>query len=262
MIATPCKPVSTVIVDDDKEAIFALQNYLELMPEVKCLGSATTWQKGLKLIREQNPDLLFLDIEMPGKTGFELLREYDMAGHPRRFHVIFHTAYDNYTLQALREAAFDFILKPPKEEEVRTAIQRYLKQRPANPAIISKAPMQAINHMVGLPTITGLQFIQKSDIVKIECQRSSMSLRPNWTVTLNNHQTIRLRPNTTAGSIIEHLGADQFILINQSVIVNITYMSMIEYKTNRCYLYPPFDQTPLKISRGNIALMKVKFDVI
>jgi two-component system LytT family response regulator len=258
----PASLLSVVIVDDDKSAIFALQGFLELMPEVLICGTATSHQKAIKLIREKEPDLVFLDIEMPGKTGFELLRELNQDGVVHKFRVIFHTAYDKYTIAALREAAFDFLLKPPRENELREAIQRFLKQKSQPPVPAERIPGILPVQMVALPTNKGLQFLPKADLVFAECQKSTFNLRSVWTVILNNYQEIKLRPNSNAASIIQYLGPELFIPLSQSVIVNISYVSMIEYKTRHCVLYPPFDQKPLKISRQYLAALKDRFDVI
>lgn len=256
------KRIATVIIDDDKEAIFALQGYLELMPEVEIKGTATSYQKAIKLINEQTPDLIFLDIEMPGKTGFELLQELEKNELHRHFKVIFHTAYDKYTIQALREAAFDFILKPPGEVELKEAIQRFLKQRSLPLEVNVSHSVLNMSQMVALPTNKGLHFLPKADIVYAECQKSAFNLRPSWAVVLNNHQTIKLRPNTNACDIINYLGADSFIQLSQSVLVNISFVNMIEYKTHNCYLYPPFDDKPVKISRQYLSGIQDKFDLI
>ena len=256
------KRISTVIIDDDKEAIFELQSYLELMPQVEIKGIATDYRKAIKLINEQSPDLVFLDIEMPGKTGFELLKEFEKPGSHRNFDVIFHTAYDKYTIQALRESAFDFLLKPPRETELKEAIQRYLRQKSILTEVKAEHSGLRMNLMVSLPTNTGLQFLPKADIVYVECQKTALNLRSSWSVVLNNHQTIKLHPNSGAISIIKHLGAESFIPLSQSFIVNVSFVNMIEYKTHTCYLFPPFDVKPIKISRQYMVALRDRFDLI
>jgi two-component system, LytTR family, response regulator len=254
--------ISTVIIDDDKEAIFTLQSFLELIPEVEIKGSATDYRKAIKLINEQTPDLVFLDIEMPGKTGFELLKEFEKPGAHRNFDVIFHTAHDKYTIQALRESAFDFLIKPPRENELKDAIQRYLKQKSLLKEVKVKRPTLAMNQMISLPTNTGLQFFPKTEIVYVECQKTAFNVRSTWSVMLHNKHTMKLHPNTNATSIINHLGADSFIPLSQSVIVNISFVNMIEYKTHNCYLFPPFDSKPHKISRQYLTALRDRFDLI
>jgi len=254
--------IATVIIDDSKEAIFTLQGFLELMPDIEIIGTASNSAKAIKLITELSPDLVFLDIEMPGKTGFELLNELDKTMQQRHFKVIFHTAYDKYTLQALREAAFDFILKPPRESELKGVIQRFRNQSAFSSNSVIKRPNISSSQMAALPTNTGLQFIPKSEIVYVECQKTNMGLRSVWAATLNNQHSVKLRSNTKASDIINYLGEENFIPLSQSVIANITFVNLIEYKTQECYLFPPFDSKPIKISRQYMAALKEKFDVI
>jgi two-component system LytT family response regulator len=256
------KRIATVIVDDNKEAIFTLQGFLELMPEIEIIGTATNSAKAMKLITERSPDLVFLDVEMPGKTGFELLNELDKAGHQRHFKVIFHTAYDKYTLKALRESAFDFILKPPCEEDLKTAIQRVLDQRSKPWHQHSLAYAKPMHQMVALPTNTGMQFVSKADIVLLECRKEAIGMRSVWYAILNNHQSIRLGQGTNAAAILKYLGSEHFVSLSQSVIVNVSFMMMIEYKTCICSLYPPFDHTKYKVSRQCMSKLRERFDMI
>ncbi|MFZ4462816.1 MAG: LytR/AlgR family response regulator transcription factor [Bacteroidales bacterium] len=256
------KHISVVIIDDDKDAIFALRSYLELIPDIEIKGTATHYQKAVNLIKDQSPDLVFLDVEMPGKTGFELIEDFERNGERRNFSVIFHTAYDKYTIRALRESAFDFLLKPAKEEELKGAIQRFREQR--NKPVPLEKNISNANHkeMVAIPTNTGLQFVPKSDIVYFEIQKSGMGLRSVWTVVMNNQQTLKLRHNTKANAIIHYLGDDSFIQISQGAIVSISFINIIEYKTYECFLFPPFDQKSLKISRQFMSELRDRFDVI
>ncbi len=259
---TTVKRIRIAIIDDDKEAIFALQGFLELIPDIELVGTATTYQKALKLIKEQTPELLFLDIEMPGKTGFELLKELENSGHKNNMKVIFHTAYDKYTIQALRESAFDFILKPPTESELREAVQRYLKLKLISPEPKTPTAAPAFRQMLALPTSTGLQFIPQSEIVYFESIKGGLGIRSVWSAMLNSKLAIKLRSNTKADNIIEHLGSDNFIQLSQSAIVNISFVNVIAYKTHECFLFPPFDAKPIKVSRQYMAALREKFDVI
>jgi len=256
------RKITVVIVDDDPEAIFSLESYLQMIPEVEILGKATGYKKAISLISEQEPDLVFLDIEMPGKTGFELLDLIESECGKRSFGVIFHTAYDKYSIQALREAAFDYLLKPPRQEEVNSAISRFLEHRNNGNVIIPRPMVGTNKNMIPLPTITGLQFVPKTDIVYLESQKSTICGRPGWVAVLNNRQSIRLRNNTNATAILGFLGSDEFLCLSQSVIVNLAYVNNMEYKTRLCYLFPPFYNQPLKVSRQYLAELKERFDVL
>ena len=115
-----------IIIDDEKAAIETLRRDLEVQTDLEIKGTAGNGAKGKKLIMDIHPDLLFLDIELPDIQGIRLLSEireqvlWDMK-------VVFYTAYDKYLLQALRESAFDYLLKPYDIEELNLIIERYRK---------------------------------------------------------------------------------------------------------------------------------------
>lgn len=115
-----------VIVDDERTAIDALRRELGAYQELEIKGTANNGAKGKKMIMELRPDLLFLDVELPDVLGLNLLSEmrdevlWDMK-------VVFYTSYDKYLLQALRESAFDFLLKPFETEDLKVVIERYRK---------------------------------------------------------------------------------------------------------------------------------------
>ena len=116
-----------IIIDDEKAAIETLRRDLEVQTDLEIKGTAGNGAKGKKLIMDIHPDLLFLDIELPDIQGIRLLSEireqvlWDMK-------VVFYTAYDKYLLQALRESAFDYLLKPYDIEELNLIIE-YLKDK-------------------------------------------------------------------------------------------------------------------------------------
>ena len=112
-----------VIIDDERSASDALRRELEPYREFEIKGIASSGAKGKKMIMELHPDLLFLDVELPDILGLNLLSEikddvlWDMK-------VVFYTSYDKYLLQALRESAFDFLLKPFSAEDLKVVIDR------------------------------------------------------------------------------------------------------------------------------------------
>ena len=122
-----------VIVDDERTAIDALRRELGAYQELEIKGTANNGAKGKKMIMELRPDLLFLDVELPDVLGLNLLSEmrdevlWDMK-------VVFYTSYDKYLLQALRESAFDFLLKPFETEDLKVVIERYRKAVASIPA--------------------------------------------------------------------------------------------------------------------------------
>ncbi len=111
--------LKALIVDDERLARAELNKLLKDHPEVEVIAEASNVNEALVKIDEFNPDLIFLDIQMPGKTGFDLLQELDKAPH-----VIFTTAYDEYALKAFEVNALDYVLKPIDSNRLAEAIHK------------------------------------------------------------------------------------------------------------------------------------------
>lgn len=111
--------LSAVIVEDSRLARLELNKLLEAHPEVEVLGEADNADDALTLINEKDPELIFLDIHIPGKDGFQLLEELETIPH-----VIFTTAYDEYAIKSFEYNALDYILKPLKPDRLAKAIEK------------------------------------------------------------------------------------------------------------------------------------------
>lgn len=113
--------MKVLLIDDEKNALTALRRMIEqFCPGVTVAGEAQTAIEGLRLIKQLAPDVVFLDVEMPGGTGFDLLNNID----EKRFNVVFTTAHEHYAIPALRSGAADYLLKPVSIDELRNAIAR------------------------------------------------------------------------------------------------------------------------------------------
>ena len=110
----------TLVVDDEQLARERLQGFLAKLPAVELVGQAANGVEALRLIEETSPDLVFLDVQMPGMDGFEVLKS--LRGDPP--HVVFATAYDEYALRAFEVEAVDYLLKPFARQRVHDAVER------------------------------------------------------------------------------------------------------------------------------------------
>lgn len=115
--------MKTLIIDDEPLAILEMKAMLSAHTEIEVVGSADTAERALQEIKNHSPDLIFLDINMPGKNGFELLEELDYTPN-----VIFVTAYDQFALKAFEVNALDYLLKPVNVTRLTEAIQKVKKQ--------------------------------------------------------------------------------------------------------------------------------------
>jgi two-component system LytT family response regulator len=114
--------MKAIIIDDERLARAELRKLLQDYPEVEIVDEASNADEGLQKIENHNPDLIFLDIQMPGKTGFDLLSELDHSPQ-----VIFTTAYDEYALKAFEVNALDYLLKPVEPRRLADAIEKLKK---------------------------------------------------------------------------------------------------------------------------------------
>ena len=115
----------TVIIDDEPNNITNLRALLDkYCPEVAVTGTASNATEGITLIKSNTPDLVFLDIQMPGKSGFDLLQSLPKP----EFEIIFVTAFDKYGIQAVKFAALDYLLKPVNIEELKAAVTKAVQK--------------------------------------------------------------------------------------------------------------------------------------
>src|ERR1700743_1281385 len=131
--------MQTLIIDDEQHN---RENLIQLLktycPDVFIKGEAGSVQDGLRLITEQRPELVFLDIQLHGRSGFELLQQPGI----NNFEVIFVTAYDMYGIQAVKFAALDYLLKPIDIEELKTAVEK------ARRAIAKKQKNERLEYLI------------------------------------------------------------------------------------------------------------------
>jgi two-component system LytT family response regulator len=115
------KSIKTILVDDEPRGLSALQKLLEYnCPEIEIIGLCSSADEAKEKITELKPELVFLDIAMPEKNGFDLLNDID----PIRFEIIFVTAHDDFMLQAFRFSAVDYLLKPVENNLLVDAVNR------------------------------------------------------------------------------------------------------------------------------------------
>jgi two-component system LytT family response regulator len=131
--------MKAIIIDDERLARTELRKLLQDFPEIEIVDEASNAEEGIQKIENHNPDLVFLDIQMPGKTGFDMLSELDHAPQ-----VIFTTAYDEYALKAFEVNALDYLLKPVEPRRLADAVEKLRK--------ISNGGMTEITGMQTEPT--------------------------------------------------------------------------------------------------------------
>src|SRR6187399_2404759 len=112
-----------LIIDDEKLARDLLHEYLEPFSEIEVIGECAKGNEAVEKINKLKPDLIFLDVQMPGMTGFDVLEDIDHEPY-----VIFTTAYDQYAIKAFEKNAVDYLLKPLDQERFRLAVERAISR--------------------------------------------------------------------------------------------------------------------------------------
>ena len=252
------KQYNVVIIDDEEIGISNLSRSLSDFSEILIAGTTQSALTGKGLILEKKPDLLFLDVEMPETSGLELLHEIKNLIN-WQMQVVFYTAYEKYMLEALRESAFDYLLKPYEQNEFQTVMNRFFdsvdKEDKLSSFIDSLSQLIPENRTFLIATITGYITLRQEQIGYFEYVKENK----HWYITLQNGKNIQLKRNTKAEDIIKL--SKSFAQINQQQIINIDYLAMIEGK--RCVLYPPYEEkTDLIISRSFLKSVQDKFNLI
>lgn len=131
---TALQIINCIIIDDEIEAYDRLENLLKKIGRINVIAKATNAEKGIKKVVELSPNIVFLDVEMPIKNGFEIVKEIKNQKVYPTF--IFVTAYEQYAIKAIRNAAFDYLLKPVDIDELKKTIERYLIKQKENQRVL------------------------------------------------------------------------------------------------------------------------------
>jgi two-component system, LytTR family, response regulator len=208
--------INAVIVDDEHYAAQALVTLIKKnCPDVTITAVCNNAKEAVKVIRELQPQLVFLDIEMPYLNGFELLEILA----PVSFECIFTTSYDQYAIKAIRFSALDYLLKPVDAEDLKAAVNRVTGKRSPSlekqmELLLSRfqQPQPAVNR-IALPTLDGLQIIPVDTI--LYCSSSS-----NYTI-FNLTDDQKLIISRTLKEIEEMLEEYRFLRVHHSYLVNL-----------------------------------------
>ena len=163
--------ITAIIIDDEPYCCEALATLLQIhCPEVQLIDTCNNARMGIRAIEETNPQLVFLDIEMPKVNGFQMLEQIKVIN----FDLIFTTSYDQYAIKAIRTSALDYLLKPIDREElqiaVRKAITKLKSPLPQQLEILFQKLVPGSNALskIALPTMEGLQMVATDSILHIQ----------------------------------------------------------------------------------------------
>ena len=211
--------IRALIIDDEKHCCDNLQWQLKTYcPEIEIIAVSNNAEKGLQQIHHHQPQLIFLDVEMPGMSGFEMLESLTQIN----FDIIFTTAFDQYAIRAIKFGALDYLIKPIDKDELIEAINKFLNRTQRDSLKQLSALLTHIRksndlsfQKIALPTLHGYELVPLNNI--IFCESSS-----NYTnIHLNNGQHVLI--SRTLKDIEDLLDMQPFFRVHNSYVVNLQY---------------------------------------
>jgi two-component system LytT family response regulator/two-component system response regulator LytT len=212
---TRATSITTVVIDDEKLALEELLYLLKDYPEVEVVGSADNGVHGVEIIEKMEPDVVFLDVQMPGLDGMGVIRKLRENTDELPYFVLV-TAYDNYAIEAFRMEALDYLLKPVEKSRLDHTIQRaqrlFAEQRAAEPLAVTPRPKEQRTKI--LVKNAGRSFIVDAhDIVYATIDEGIITIVTSSVEGESNYKTIE--------ELQSNLDPETFWRVHRSYLVNI-----------------------------------------
>lgn len=238
------KPIKAIIVDDEPEARDILESLLTDFSDIEILSKENSVDTALISILKHKPDIIFLDIDMPNKNGFELVKELKHINLCPT--IIFVTAYNHFAIEAIKHAAFDYIMKPVDIDDLQLCISRYKAEVNENlfSDKIDDLMTSLTKEKINFKTREGLVFIAPDDIIYCEADG-------NYTNIFMNGKEQKRTVTISLGNLIQIL-PNNFSRINRSNIINRNYLKEVNRKTKECILVSSSDEFILDIPKNYI----------
>lgn len=241
-----------VIIDDEEHCIESIRILLDKhLPQVEVVAEISEPEEALELISTEDPDLVFLDINMPGMTGFELIARMRNID----FHIIFTTAYDEFAIKAFKVNAVDYLLKPVEARELIEAVKKAEEKiRQEQTSQQMQGLLGRMDHMlnakekISLPTNEGVAFVKVNDIVR--CEADS-----NYTKVVGQEQDYLV--SKTLKELEELLSNNNFFRVHHSHLINLKYIEMYHRGKGGVVVMTNGDHVDVSRSRKSAFLDKI-----
>jgi len=242
--------IRALVIDDEKPALTRIVELLEKQPDIEIVGIGRHGREAVQLIRLHQPDLLFLDIQMPGMSGFDVLREIAPEQRPL---TIFVSGYDKYAIPAFEAHALDYLLKPFSDERFEAALQRARNHirtqtvgelgRKFAELLEDRNTTNAGHHFerIVIKSSGRVMFLDADDIDWIEAAGVYVHLH----VGSKSHLY-----RATLGQLQERLDPHRFVRIHRSTMVNTSRIAELQPRTHGDYVVILKNGTELTLSRG------------
>jgi two-component system, LytTR family, response regulator len=236
--------LSAFIVDDEESArklLFKLLEETSFFSDIR-LASSVSGANSLLAVFE--PDIIFLDIKMPGKDGMTFLQEISKNG--RETGIVFVTAYDNYAIKAIKNRAFDYLLKPVNRKELRQCVIRFIEQREENRLKVRQESSEESTEKITrikINTRTGTIFINPAQILYCKAEG-------NYTTICTGEKQHLCSMNL--GKLEEHIQGKEFVRVGRSHIINYEYVTLLDRKESTVTLERDGESAKVKLPRQHL----------
>lgn len=238
--------ITAIIIEDDEDALSLLEIYLQAFNEIELIAKTTSPQKGIQLLLKKNPDIVFLDIDMPDIDGLEVaetIRENDL-----KTEVVFTTAHSKYAFRALRIEPLDYLLKPFGPEDIIAVINRYqtkVKRKELERRMDFLMKSNKVIPKIKLRTRTGVIFVNPDDIMLYKADSAYCRIYTRE----GDEELIMLN----VFKVMSFINSKRVLKVSRSAYVNLQYLKRIEKKTRTCILSYKELTLKTKIKRSYLA---------
>jgi two-component system LytT family response regulator len=235
--------LTTILIDDEQNALNVLSSLIEASGLATVLSTETNPNLAFRQIMVKSPDVVFLDIDMPDKDGITLLKEIkDLSDSTK---VIMVTAHDEYVIEAFRNSAYDYLLKPIDNEDLIAVLERLKKDRDENKSakeeVVEKMVVEETNDKVSVTFGDKKVLLMSEDIVYLQADGSSTDFRL---------KDDRLRTSIKGIGTFESILPKKFFRISRSAIINVDYVTTLFPRRKSCVLTCSEKEYELSVSRA------------
>ncbi len=243
--------ITCVIIDDEQLARELLREYIEQTGNITIVGEATKGKDAVEMIDNLKPDLIFLDVQMPGMNGFDVLD--DITHDP---YVVFTTAYDQYAIKAFEKNAVDYLLKPIDQERFQLAVKRALERMKTEQYNVGELlrDMKTENKT----SYDSHIFVQKSEKLINLAVEEIMFLEASGDYTILTTKADQFVSSSGIGKLEEILNPEIFIRVHRSTIININFLKEIEKHFNGGMIVKMQNGKSFPVSRTYAKLIRKK----
>ncbi len=238
--------IKTILIDDEPLACDLVQEYLSGYPQIEIVARCHDGFEGMKAINEHKPDLVFLDIQMPKITGFEML---ELLDEPPA--VIFATAFDEFAIKAFESNALDYLLKPFSKDRFDKAVQKFLESNePAHgnvQKVVEEASMAKNQNRVVIKDGSKIRIIPIKEIVRLEADDDYVKIFTEQGNFMKK-KTLTHFENTLSG--------DSFVRVHRSHLINITHITRIDPYEKNSHVALLKDGSKIPVSRNGFQVLK------